>query len=367
MKQVKDDPELLDLMLENTKHAPDLYKPTNYWINYEKIFLPELSTLGLRDFRRRKNSVLSSFGATDLVPSSKCLHSLPIWKRNILTKFLREILQLSLKVRPIEKLFTSISKCVSGVGLQDVRLLCYEFVKCYGEKNGAKSISEFEASTIGNPEDVFSINEKTYTTSILYYYIQYAYCCQFMNFESIDSMMEIGSGSGKQIEVIKKLHPDICFYVFDIPPQLYVCEQYLSALFPNSVVSYRQTRTMKSIPKQHAGKIFLFSNWKLPELRNLNYDLFWNSASFQEMEPEVVLNYLNYVNSQTNHYIFLHEMMEGQKLATTKDEHGVLKQTTLKHYKRGLKDFKLQDLSRSIFLPKIYSPYNFSFWSKKTK
>jgi len=170
-----------------------------------------------------------------------------------------------------------------------------------------------------------------------------------MDFDSIDTMMEIGSGSGKQIEVIRKLHPDVCFYVIDVPPQLYVCEQYLSVLFPDSVVSYRRTRTMKIIPEERQGKVFIIGNWKIPELASLNYDLFWTSASFQEMEPDIVLNYLKYVNQQVNKYVFLCEVMEGQQLANVKGEYGVLERTKLEHYRIGLRDFRLQDLSRAVF------------------
>jgi hypothetical protein len=122
---------------------------------------------------------------------------------------------------------------------------------------------------------------------------------------------------------------------------------------------------MKSIPKQRDGKIFIFGNWKLPELAFLKYDLFWNSASFQEMEPDVVLNYLKYVNQQTNKYVFLCEAMGGKELATAEGTHGVLEQTTLEHYKKGLIDFQLQDLSRAIHLPIMRSTYSFSFWSRK--
>ena len=68
--QVKDDPELLELMINDSHSFSELYRPTNFWENYEKIFLPELKSLGLHDFRRRKNSVLSSFGGTDELQSS---------------------------------------------------------------------------------------------------------------------------------------------------------------------------------------------------------------------------------------------------------------------------------------------------------
>ncbi len=359
--QINDNMELLELMMNDTKAAPDIFRPTNYWQNYEKIFLPELRAKGLKDFRRRKNSVLSSFGATDLMPLSRHLDHLTIWGKNV---FAVRVINQLLKIKQLYKLYNYISRAITGANLEDIRLLYYEIAKGYGGKNNAKPISELEASIIGNPEDLFSVNGKLFTTSILYYYIQYAYCSQFMDYSNINAIMELGSGSGKQIEVIKKLHPEMCFYIFDIPPQLYICEQYLSALFPDCIVSYAATRKMKILPENREGKIFIFGNWKMPEIEGLSYDLFINSASFQEMEPEVVLNYLNYVDEQTTMYIFLHEMMEGKNQAIRKGEAGVLKPTKLVHYKQGLKHFQLLDLSTSIILTQMTAPYEFSFWKR---
>jgi putative sugar O-methyltransferase len=371
--QVHDDQELLELMLRDRNDAPDLYKPTNYWLNYENLLLPELRSLGLKDFRRRKNSVLTSFGATDLLPSSMLTHHLSIWKEKRGHSTAKKVLELILQSKALVEALEKIGGVISGATLQDVRLLCYEFAKYYGESRGAKSIRELEASTVGNPEDIFIADGKRYTTSFLNYYIQYAYCSRYVNFDRIDSICEIGGGSGKQIEVIRKLHPNITFYIFDIPPQLYVCQQYLSALFQDSVVSYRETRTMQSAPKDK-GRIFIFGNWKLPKLAELKYDLFWNSASFQEMEPDVVLNYLRYANEQTAEFAFLNECMEGMMTASEKGEHGVLERTTLEHYKKGLRNLQLKDMSRSIYLPGLeasaYAPVSrmqFSFWSKNQK
>jgi len=64
--RVTDDMVLLEQMISDLNKCDDLYKPTNYWAHYEKQFLPELRKKELKDFRRRKDSILSSFGATDL-------------------------------------------------------------------------------------------------------------------------------------------------------------------------------------------------------------------------------------------------------------------------------------------------------------
>jgi len=363
--QVKDDEKLLELMIEDSKSVSNLYKPTNYWEILVEEIMPELHKQGLHDFRRRKNSVLSFLSYTDLFPVSHVIQDSPK-KTSIARKLMKILFKMSFKKDRIKKWFDYISNTYSGVSLLDTNLLCYFLAKNYGEKNGAKSIEEFEASAFGNPENTFFVDKKMYTISLLDCYMQYAYCCKFMNFDSINAVMEVGSGFGKQVEVIKKLHPHLNFYLFDLPTSLYVCEKYLSSVFPESVISYRETRGMKRLPENQDGKIFFFGNWKISELENLKCDFFWNSASFQEMEPDVVLNYLKYVNQQTTKFIYLKERMSGGPLAEVKGKIGVLQQTTLEHFKNGLEDFQLVNMIKSLLLPRIaQSAYSYSFWKRR--
>lgn len=44
--QVLDNPGLLKLMLKDTAHAPNIYRPTNYLAVYEDRLLTELQKLG---------------------------------------------------------------------------------------------------------------------------------------------------------------------------------------------------------------------------------------------------------------------------------------------------------------------------------
>ena len=359
--QVSDDPELLKLMMNDAGNAPRLYKTTNYWAVYEKRFLIELQKLGLHNFRRRKKSVFSSFGATDLFYSlgqidllksrmfnNRITKKIPLWSGflDCLNTFLNKIFPISSRytIEEFEQLF------------------CY-YAHMYGEKIGAKSVDDFEASLIGNPEHIVEMNSKVYTMSILGYYLKYAYCCNYINFDNIKIMVELGCGSGKQIEVLKKLHPDICFLLFDIPPQLYVSEQYLSSVFPDDVVSYRDTKMMDSIPRIRKGKIFIFGNWKFPILENVTIDLSWSSASFQEMEPHIVANYLKYINAQSN-AVFLCQLMGGKRPTSKKGNHGVLKRTKLEDYKNGLTNFKLRNMSPVLWPISKQWIYSDSFWER---
>ena len=368
--QVEDDPALLDLMLDDLHSGPELYQPGNYWANYEKILVPELRTTGLRDFRRRRASIVNTFGAADFAPITAALNTHPVTSEtNPRVRVKRLLLGMAQRVRPAARALRALGGSYLGASLEGVQRLCYEYAVAYGQSHGAKSPEHFSASIAGNPEDVFVVHGSTYTTSILQSYMLYAYCCRFTNFDTLSTIMELGSGSGKQVEVIRKLHPHLTFFLFDIPPQLYVCEQYLRAVFPDSVVSFRETRGLRHLDHPEPGKIYLFGTWKLPQLDDLACDLFWNAASFQEMEPDLVLNYLGFVNRLTSRHVFLQENMHGMHQASRPGEHGVLQRTTLEHYTRGLEDFELADLCEAIDLDHLrtagQSRYSFGFWNRK--
>jgi putative sugar O-methyltransferase len=376
--QVVDKPELLDLMLQDLRRAPEEYRPTNFWEVHARNFLPELTRLGLRDFRRRKNSVLGSFGATDPEPlqidfrhsvavSNRLTRQLPFHDR-----MLRALNSLAHRrpvsdagLKRLQRVLPVRTSVYYEITPDDLRQMAYDYVRARAEKAGARPIHELEVSLAGNPEDVFEIEGRTYTMATFFYYLHYVYARQFIDFDGVKVFVELGSGMGKQVEVIRKLHPNVCFLLFDIPPQLYVGERYLDTVFPGDVVSYATTRDLSVPPAIEPGKIFMFGAWQFPLLERQRIDLFWNAASFQEMEPNVVANYLRTVNGQAD-AVFLHEIMHGQELATRKGAGGVLQQTTLEHYRRGLPDFDLVDVSPSRQPAGHLLPHHSdSFWRRK--
>jgi len=141
-----------------------------------------------------------------------------------------------------------------SITLDDLRTLCYEFALLYGEKRGAKSLKNVQTSLAGNPADIFEIDGKKYTMNFLRFYMRYAYCAKFIDFDSINTVVELGPGSGVQAEVLKKLHPHLRILLFDLPTQLYVCEQYLKNVFKQEAVSYLENRNEISDDFWHGKK-----------------------------------------------------------------------------------------------------------------
>ena len=139
----------------------------------------------------------------------------------------------------------------------------YYHAERFGVGSSARPLSEVEISRFGNPEDFFEVDGRCLTPRSLIYYMRYGYVGRYLDWTKVGVMAELGPGVGTQTEVIGKLHPDISILLFDIPPQLYVCEAYLKAVFGDRVVSYRETRNIKQGFQPRPGKIYVFGNWQL--------------------------------------------------------------------------------------------------------
>lgn len=339
--QVPSDKPLLNLMMEELKRAEEAFRPTNYWAAYEPRFMAELEAHGLTDMRRQKNLVFRSFGAVDFVHP---VAELMLRNHRIFRHWPFNTRGVSGLAERLDRYLSKYIRTVDGLDFNTYVRLGYAFALEYAEGSHARPLSEFSMSTAGNPEGVVEIDGRLYSRQMIQYYLQYSYVSRFVNFADLPVIAELGSGMGRQTEIFFKLHPGSAYLLFDIPPQLYVAEQYLKTVFPGKVVSYRETKDWTDLSKVKPGHIHILGNFKMPILTTGPVDLFWNSASFHEMEPAVVRNYLRYVDA-TARWAYLAENLKGGKRAKSPGELGILEVTTLDDYKAGLPDFDLVDKS----------------------
>lgn len=340
MTQAQDDLALLELMMADLKKSPREFHPTNYWAAYEDKALNEIRAGGLRDFRRRPDEVFRSFGAVDFVHAIadvRFRHS-----RVFTTWPMNKVPGIGKLSKRLDGILTRYVHVLDGVDWENYVRLGFHFAEAYARGTHAKPISDFDMSLVGNPNGTIAIGGRNYSRQHIQYYLQYAYVSRHINFDTISVLAELGSGMGRQTEIIAQLHPRLTHVLLDIPPQLYVAEQFLAAAFPSRLVSYRETRNWAAMPELEPGRIYILGNHKMPLLANRPIDLFWNSASFHEMEPDVVQNYLSYINPSA-HWVYLAENLAGGVKAKAPGDFGILNVTTLDHYTSGLPNFDLID------------------------
>jgi putative sugar O-methyltransferase len=155
-------------------------------------------------------------------------------------------------------------------------------------------------SKFGNPIG-FTKNGKFYTNLFLNILIEYHQINKNIKNTKIDNVVELGAEIKILANIFLQLNKKIRYYIVDIPPAIFIAEHYLRRL-GYRVCGYKEIGHCDKNFKDF--DIILLPTWKLNILKNINFDLFINQASFQEMEKEQSLHYLNFFKKNTK-FIFL--------------------------------------------------------------
>src|SRR5262249_59273867 len=113
------------------------------------------------------------------------------------------------------------------------------------------------------------------------------------------------------------MRPEATILSFDVMPQAYVANQYLKTAMPDRVVPIEKSIELDLTDGDISGvtgKIVIMPAWKMSECRKVRADLFWNSASFQEMEPAVACNYLSLVKEMRPRWVSIDALPGGNYL-----------------------------------------------------
>ena len=310
-------------LLKEYNAAPEIFQAGRYWKNYEQRIIHKIENADVNQLRSGDYPIFGTFGFSESVYHYP--EGMPIY-----LKFFKKM---------VRALFiTNKAALPYSLRLQDIREMAYNNCLVQGELANLKSISEIETSTYGNPSDLFEINGKKYTMQFVNFYIRLCFAQRHLKLNGTETIVELGSGSGFQVEVLKKIFPDLTIICFDLPYPLVLCETYLSeSLGEQAVIKSSETLDWTDLNGIIKGKVHFLGNWKFPLLAKAKFDVFWNAASFGEMEPAIVTNYLSYVLGSCN-FIYLLQARKGKESTKTS---GVLNPITFSDYNHMLKGYRL--------------------------
>lgn len=293
----------LDKLYAAYQDAPEIFHVSRYWRAYEQRIIEEVKTADIQELRSGKYPLFSTFGFNDLV-----YHYHPN-----MSSYVKSARKL------IRKLFIDNRASLPySLTLHDIREMAVKHCVLEGIVSGAQPVTELEASEFGNPQDVFLFQNKKYTMNFLNYYIRYCYAQQYIKLQGDEVIVELGSGSGYQTEILKKAYPNLTILCFDLPAQLYLCEKYLTGVFgPDAIESSENNLHITDLSTIKKGKINFLGNWQMPLLKGFAFDVFWNAASFGEMEPDIVANYLSYIQEEAA-WVYLLQARKGKESTESK-------------------------------------------------
>jgi len=235
---------------------------------------------------------------------------------------------------------------------------------------GITPASRLSFSRHGNPVG-FESDGRHASFAALYYYNFACFAAGAGALGETDIVVEIGSGYGGQAEVLKALYPHLTIVLMDLAPQLYFAERFLTKALPGQVVPYRDTRDGQWDGVLSPGKVHFLSPRAVETLNPQGRVLFWNAASFGEMEPGVVANYAAHV-SRFADALFLMQFFHGKPPGEA-GAGGVLAPSTMATYEAAFPDFERVALSNATNVDGVSTmregerslPYENSFWTRR--
>ncbi len=209
------------------------------------------------------------------------------------------------------------------------------------EKQDRLNLRNFSESNFGSPKEQYSFDGKKYSKSSLNYLLGLSFLQSNLDKKfNPKIILEIGGGYGTLGEILKKSNLKNFKYInVDVAPIIFFSKLYLSKVFNiKKIKSFKQFDRWKTISVTKLNKINFFCPWQLKKLKG-KISLFVNFISFQEMEPDIVKNYLDFVINLKPQFILLRNLREGKNLKSGLKRSYVKKPVTTKFYLNTLRKF----------------------------
>lgn len=284
--------------LEELKQAPEHYRPTNFWDPGLDRLLGDMDRLGLENFKSWPESGLWFY---------------PLYVRGN-------------RLPEDGSLQTAGSTNAAGVtwdqvaGLHQARRDFDVARVAWDRQRWPFEPRKFGESTLGNPPQSYQLlprhRDKTYGRA----YLNYLLCLAALS-RHVDappkSFLEIGGGYGSLGEIVLAHDPDARYVDLDIPPLLTVASWYLHHLFPERSLSF-----LDDVPASGpftVGGSAVLPNYRIEDLQD-EFDVFVNTFSFQEMEPDVVQRYIDQVCAKGVKYVVSLNSLHGKRKAAAEGD-----------------------------------------------
>jgi putative sugar O-methyltransferase len=186
---------------------------------------------------------------------------------------------------------------------------------------------QFSESRVGQPVEQYEFDNRLFSRASLNYLLGINYFKKICGDKNIKTILEIGGGFGSFGEILLGDTRNDVFYIdVDLPPTACVATFYLQSIFGcERIGDYTMLRESMKLDINELKKDYssvVLCPWQLPRLVG-NIDLFVNFISFQEMEPEIVENYLQHVMRLNARYLLLRNLREGKQKAKNDSDIGV--------------------------------------------
>ena len=168
-------------------------------------------------------------------------------------------------------------------GVRYIKALLYNLCATVTPENWRR-ISRIQQRNIGNPFTV-----RYHGEDICLDYLQAVFELEFMDeYTHLDdsTFLEIGAGYGRTCHAILSNHKIISYHIVDLEPCLFLAKKYLKEV----------------LDEVDFSKVHFLTPEDFHVLDDIHFDLSINIDSFAEMDADVVIRYLKYINTHCDSF-----------------------------------------------------------------
>jgi len=293
--------KLLDMAMAELKQQKTIYQPTAFWAAASEAIAQDLVREGMEDFRRLPKAMSYFVPLYSGAASGINLNQAKSIKEHLKNEY-----------PDAAKSHQALEYFLSG---KQAALADYRVLLASENSKTLPRLNTFKESHEGNPVEQFEWNGQFFSRSSLNYLLGLSFLKQHLGNEVPRTVLEIGGGFGTLGEIWSQAGVENWRYIdIDIPPTQSVADYYLkSVLGKDQVTSFNECESNQSIYVDKLKPASVLCSWQIEQLEG-EIDLFVNFISFQEMEPDVVQNYLHHVDRLKSRWILMRNMREGKQI-----------------------------------------------------
>ena len=326
---MKNKANMISKLFTEQKTQPAIYQPGIFWENALEDILNTYLTMGIHKFRSNRVN-LKYFVPTYGSPANG-------FEQGAVDKI---ISSFNGKLNFKQALFIKRKFDGSDHALSDYRA----FIIANKSKDPL-GLLNFSESKIGQPIEHFKFNEKWFSRSSLNYLLGLSFLLSINPKFKPKRILEIGGGFGTLAEILGKSNlTDYQYLGLDLPPLFLIARDYVTRCLSLKKKEAITINISDGKIKFTDLKQFSFlPNWKIEDIQG-DIDFFINFISFQEMEPDIVRNYIFHIQRLKPEWILLRNMREGKQIAKH-NKIGVKKPVKKKDYISYLDRYELVNTS----------------------
>lgn len=352
---INDDFLLLDKITTASVQHSDNFPIDGPTKDYFDLFVKEIKEQGLPTMITNGSRLLNTIGGISYSPLQQMQYNLNRqFEEGLIDKNELDIL---LKASEIIFEKNNLSLLPYELSFEDLNIAALDKALLFAKAQKLPPVTDIPVVEELGTGYQFEIDGQKYNYLYLYYYLRFAFCASVVDFEKIDTFVEIGSGSGRSTEIIKRLYPHITCHLFDIGPQLYVANRYLSAALPNQIAPFGAS-------EEQTGKIHFHPHHEIEKFTPQGKTISWATMVYCIMEPNTAKAYFDSLTKFSD-YIYLCEPMT----SAGGGQYGLKEPMERRHYEQFIQPTHEltaeQKVGRPLANIKLWGGVEEMVWSKK--